>query len=101
MIASNTLERDDFSSGEGVYNLLQRPAKLGTANRTCDRLGMKAPVHRVFILPTAVRTHLKLGHSRERSVIGQACYESVSRPAMSTVGEGIEIASVGRIENFL
>ena len=101
MVTSHTLESNNLPSGKGAYNIFKRFGKPGPTDRTGDRLGVKSSVQWVFVLSAAIRTHLEFGHGGERTVVGQSLDESVTRSAMRAIGERVEIAPIGRVENFL
>ena len=61
---------------------------------------MKTPIQRIFILRPAIRTQRKTGHAGEGSVVGQTAGYAVSRAAVRTVGKGVAVTSVLRVEHI-
>ncbi len=65
--------------------------QLWATLRTGNRLGMIAPVQRIFIFTAAVRTHFKTGHGGVFPVIRQLFNNRIARTAISTVGKWIAV----------
>ena len=68
--------------------------------RTGERLGMKAPIERVLVLPSALRAKLKAGHGRIWPVVRQRRDNRIARSALRTIRERITKATFGPVLQF-
>ena len=68
--------------------------------RTGERLGVKAPIERVLVLPSALRAKLKAGHGRIWPVVRQRRDDRIARSALRTIRERIAKATFGRVLQF-
>jgi hypothetical protein len=62
---------------------------------------MEPPIARVLIFCLALRTHRKMVHSGVCAVIGKALNDAEAWSTVGTVGEGIMVAAVGRVNDFM
>ncbi len=63
-------------------------------------LRVETAIPRIFVLGAAFAAHRKPRHRRARAVVGDSAHDAESRPAIGAVNKRIEIAAVGRIEQF-
>ncbi len=62
---------------------------------------MKAPVSYVPVLPIAAGAHVKAMHGCFSPVVGHGVYNGKTGPAGGTVGEGVKVAPLFGVVNFL
>lgn len=74
--------------------------KLGATGRTGDRLGMEAPIGRVFVFLLAVWAHREIAHGRGRAIVGTRFRYSEARSTESAGEEKITTSPVFRIGKF-
>src|ERR687886_328456 len=74
---------------------------MGATVRASVGLSVKPSIQWVLVLCMALRTHLKSLHRGVRAIVGKRSQDAEARAAVGTVGEGIAIATVGRIVNFV
>ena len=61
---------------------------------------MKAPIRRVLVLASAIRTHGEISHGRQWPIIGDVACDGEAWPAVGAVGERVPKAAVGRVEHL-
>src|SRR6266581_1342709 len=71
------------------------------ARRAGIGLGVKATIRRVFVLGAARSAHGEGRHGGERPVVRDGSDDGVARSAVGAVNEGIAIAAVPGVEQFL
>src|SRR3990167_9070038 len=71
-----------------------------TASRAGVGLSMETAVQRVFMLAPAVAAHLEPLHARVRAVVREGLDDREAGTAMGAVRKRIEVAPIGRIEDF-
>jgi hypothetical protein len=64
------------------------------------RLGVEAPIQRIFVFGAAVVTEREIRHGGVWTVVGNVLDDGEARSAIGAVDEGIEVAPVIRIEQF-
>ena len=108
VVSAHALHRDDRARLQAGDRQRQRvaspvrPARLAErenrpASRTRKRLGVEAAVGGVLVLAPAFRAEPEAGHARQRPVVGKRRNDGVARPALRAVGEGVSVASRGRV----
>ncbi|MBT9141339.1 MAG: hypothetical protein DDT30_01931 [Dehalococcoidia bacterium] len=75
--------------------------QMGPASRAGIRLGMKAAVEGVIILPLALGAHPEVAHGRLGTVIRDVCDDGKAGAAVSAVGEGVAIAPIPRRKDLV
>jgi hypothetical protein len=99
--STDSLQRDDFATQQGFRCFRNRALQLRSTDRAGIRLGMEAAVDGILVLCTALRAEHKVAHRRIRAVVGDIDDDRVAWAAARAVCEGILIAPVARIEEFL
>ena len=74
---------------------------LGPTYRAGHRLCMKPAVAGIFIFGKAVCAHLKASHGGFGTVVGDVLDDRKTGTAIGTVDEGIAIAAVSRVKQFI
>ena len=111
VVATQALDRDDPPVAQGARGLrdglagsrvtetVQEPNPWA-ARGAGVRLGMEAAVERVVVLASALGAHGERRHGGGRPVVGSVTRNRVARPAARAVGEGVEVAPVGGVEDL-
>lgn len=73
---------------------------LGSTFKTSVRLSMKPSIGWIVILALTRWTHLEMLHRSKRSVVRNILDDGVARSTVCAIDEGIEIASVARVEQL-
>ena len=93
-----TLTKEGCCPGQCLLGLEDALSKAKIALRPTLRagngFGMKAPVSRVTVFTMALGAHPKGGHSSLWPVVGERLNNGISRAAVCTVYEWIEVAPV-------
>ena len=100
VITANTLDRNYFLGQQSIRHGLDRPRQPGSAIRTRDRLGVKATINRIVILPRTGRTHRKVRHRQGGPVVGQIGDDGVTRSAVGARNERTAETAVGRVSHL-
>ena len=112
VIAAQTLDGDDETLPERFRRARERAGRgdfvapgvqepqPGPAGRARVGLRVEAPVHRIFVLASAVRAELEARHRGADAVVGYVGRDREARAAARAVGEGIAVAAVARIEDL-
>jgi hypothetical protein len=74
--------------------------EMGTAAVTGDRLSMKAPIQRIVVFLSALRTHFEVCHRGVHTIVRQTSDDRISRAAVGAVRKGISIAPIAKVVDF-
>ena len=113
MKSAQAFDGDDLSVFDGLRRRPQRRVmpdqnraagipklELRSARGAGVRLGVKAPVERIFVFGAAILAHLENFHGRVRAVIRQRFDDRKTRSAIRAVCKWISVAAVEGIEDF-
>ena len=75
--------------------------QVRAAYRAGVRLGVEASIQGVLVLGPARVAHREVLHGRVGPVVGQALNDAEARAAVGAVGERVEVATVGGVEQLM
>ena len=98
--SANAFQRNDLAQAQRFRRIFDGSVEFWSAGGTRVGLGVEAAVGRILIFLAAGRAEHELPHRCIGTVVGDVDDDGVARSAVGAVGEGIEKAAVGGIEQL-